>query len=89
MAIFDLAAGLGDEAHGLVAIFRRLVERSAFVITFLVRNGILVFLGADDIVLQLTHGLHFNTCRSFQGLVGFVEDVLRRAFVRLSVTAVV
>ena len=76
MTVLDQATSLGDEAHGLDAVFGELVERGALVVATLVGHLIDLFIVGDDIVFQLAHGLHLQARGLLEHFVGFVENVL-------------
>ena len=86
MTVLDLASGLGYQAHGLGPEIGELVERSALVIAFLVGDLVQALRISYDVVLQLTHRLHFHPGNLLERLVRFLQDEFRRTLKGLALT---
>ena len=85
VAVLDLAAGLGDVEHALLAEFVELGKRGGFVVALLVNGGELARVVGNYVVFQFAHGLEFHAGLLLEGFAGLVEGVFRRRFQRLPV----
>ena len=85
VAVLDLAAGLCDVEHALLAEFVELGKRGGFVVASLVHGGECARVVGNHVVFEFAHGLEFHTGLLLEGFACLVERVFRRRFERLAV----
>ena len=87
VAVFDLSAGLCDVRHALGAEVVELGVGARLVVALLIRSleVLIVFLGNDNVVFQLAHGLELHARDVRESLASLVECILGCALERLSV----
>ena len=77
VAVFDLAARLGDVFHGAGAEFGSLVEGGRFVVPPLVDGREELLLRTHDVEFQLAHGVEVESRGALQLLPGVAQGLFR------------
>ena len=85
VAVLDLATSLGDVVHAALAEVVGLGIGHRLVIAVLVAGGVEVHRRADNVILQLTHGLVLHAGHLAEGLGGLAQRLLGRTLQRVAV----